>query len=271
MLDWIAGREEGPFFVMVNYFDAHAPYLPPEPFNTAFDPKRPLFSKVFIEGMGAWDGTPAETQREVTAYDEAIKYVDYEIGELLGEMRQQGLLENTLIIITSDHGEEFREHEVMSHGNSLYRQSVQVPLIMVFPNHLPAGARVEDPISLRNIPATVMDLVGLNDAYTFPGNSLTSYLENLSGNTSAQEDILLNEVSHISSRPSYYPISKGDMKSFVFDGMRYILNSDGSEELYDFNDDPEEMNDLSDTPEGRAALPQYRLLLESILSRSDEK
>ena len=69
-LNWIASHQDRPYFMFINYFDAHAPYLPPAPFDTKFGPKRPPFSKVFIEGLGAWDGTPEETQREEIAYDE---------------------------------------------------------------------------------------------------------------------------------------------------------------------------------------------------------
>ena len=270
-LNWISGHQQKPYFIFINYFDAHAPYLPPKPYDRLFGPARPPFSKVFIEGLGAWDGTPAETQREEYEYDGAINYVDHEIGMLLDQMRAQGLLDNTLIIITSDHGEEFHEHNVMSHGNSLYRQSVQVPLMMIYPGHLPSGATVSDPISLRNIPSTVMDLLGLQAASPFPGSSLTAYLDNAGNASAGNDEILLSEVTHISSRPSYYPISKGDMKSIEFDGLRYIQNSDGTEELYDFNTDPEEKNNLVNTLEGQAALPQFRSLLESILSTSNAK
>ena len=116
-----------------------------------------------------------------------------------------------------------------------------------------------------------MDLLGLQAASPFPGSSLTAYLDNAGNASAGNDEILLSEVTHISSRPSYYPISKGDMKSIEFDGLRYIQNSDGTEELYDFNTDPEEKNNLVNTLEGQAALPQFRSLLESILSTSNAK
>ncbi len=152
-IHWIGNHRTRPYFLFINYYDAHDPYLPPEPFDTAFDPKRPRYASVQFSGQ-TWNGTPEDTQREENNYDKSILYLDHEIGVLIDQMRQQGLLENTLIVITSDHGEEFNEHQVMSHGNSLYRQSVQVPLMMIFPDHLPAGERVQEPVSLRDIPAT---------------------------------------------------------------------------------------------------------------------
>ena len=91
-------------------------------------------------------------------------------------MRTDGALENTLIIISSDHGEEFQEHKVMHHGNSLYRASVQVPLLLLFPDNRSAGKSVSEPVSLRNIPATVMDIIGHGNNSSFPGQTLTSFL-----------------------------------------------------------------------------------------------
>ena len=160
-LDWISKRSAAPYFMFINYYDAHSPYLPPEPFSTTFDPERPWRSKVFQTGV-LWDGSPEDTRREVNNYDELILWLDHELGVFLDQMRMQGYLENTLVVITSDHGEEFQEHGVIGHGDSLYRQSVQVPLLLIFPDHLPAGRRVQTPVSLRNIPATVLDLIGTN-------------------------------------------------------------------------------------------------------------
>ncbi len=264
VLTWAMKQSNRPYFIFINYFDAHEPYLPPAPFNTIFDPKRPPFSKLFI-GDGRWKGGVKEIQTEENAYDESIRYLDHEIGVLLGQMRTDGYLENTLIIVTSDHGEQFYEHQVMHHGNSLYRQSVQVPLLFIFPDDLSAGKNVQEPVSLRNIPATVMEIIGHSESSPFPGQPLTRYLANPDKRFDPEEEIILNELSGNTFLPSFYPISKGDMKSIEFDGLRYILNGDGSEELYDFDLDPQELNDLAGTPEGQAALPEYRKLLEDII------
>ena len=105
------------------------------------------------------EGGVKEIQTDENAYDESICYLDHEIGVLLGQMRKDGYLENTMMIVTSDHGEQFYEHQVMHHGNSLYRQSVQVPLLFIFPDNLSAGKNVQEPVSLRNLPAAVMETI----------------------------------------------------------------------------------------------------------------
>ena len=140
--------------------------------------------------------------------------------------------------------------------------------MMIFPDHLPAGERVQEPVSLRDIPATILDLIGFPGISPFPGSSLVHYLDS-SGNISAgDQEAILAEVSQTSWRPSYYPSYAGNMKSIEFDGLRYILSGDGSEELYDFNLDPQELHDLASTPEGQAALPEYRRLLEKLLTQT---
>ena len=86
-----------------------------------------------------------------------------------------GFGENTVLIITSDHGEEFGEHGIFDHGNSLYRPSVHVPLLIAFPSRVRAGKRFQEAISLRDLPATVIDLADLETETSFVGNSLARF------------------------------------------------------------------------------------------------
>ena len=78
------------------------------------------------------------------------------------------MLRDTLVIITSDHGEQFGEHGVFNHGFSLYAQEVHVPLLIISPA-APPGCTVSEPVSLRDLPATVVDLLGLGAGSPFPG------------------------------------------------------------------------------------------------------
>ncbi|MFN2400160.1 MAG: sulfatase [Gemmatimonadaceae bacterium] len=139
LLRWIERRGDRPFFGFVNYFDAHDPYLPPEPFNLAFSTKQPRY----------WlDPRPhfyePEVLRELmTAYDTGIRYLDHELGRLLVRLGELGVLDNTLVIVTSDHGEEFGEHgrDLVDHGRSLYSPVIMVPMVLVYPKRVGAGLR----------------------------------------------------------------------------------------------------------------------------------
>ncbi|MGE5205413.1 MAG: sulfatase, partial [Chlamydiota bacterium] len=146
-LRWIESDRRRPFFVFLNYYDVHDPYLPPEPYLHRFTklphPAGPM--------PLAWDWfarlTPAQRQGEMDAYDGAIQYVDTELGEFFQQLHQRGLDKNTLVVITSDHGEEFNEHGFMDHLNALYRELIHVPLIFWEPGKLPQGVRIAAPVS----------------------------------------------------------------------------------------------------------------------------
>ncbi|HWP48980.1 MAG TPA: sulfatase [Candidatus Limnocylindrales bacterium] len=261
-LSWLSCHNSRPFFVFLNYMDAHAPYLPPKPFDTLFGPKRPRPDKSVRR---TW--SPQEIQVERDAYEGCIAYLDHQLGLLFDELQKRGILENTLIVITSDHGEQFGEHGLFDHGNSLYRPSLQVPLFISFPGRVPAGRRVHEAVTLRDIPATILDLVKPEASSRFPGHSLARYWKG-TDNSHSSSSALLSEISKCINMPAWLPACKGDMKSLVTDGMHYIRNGDGREELYDLENDPAEEQDLANSEEGRQRLEEFRRSLETIL-RSD--
>src|SRR5260370_39430026 len=104
--------------------------------------------------------------------DESIAYLDDQIAMFLDALKQRGIDQHTLVVITSDHGELLGEHGLYEHQKSLYRPLIQVPLIFWQPGHLPAGVRIKRPISNVSLAATIMDMLSLNDGPAFPGPSL---------------------------------------------------------------------------------------------------
>src|SRR5262249_3096125 len=135
-LNWVSRQEQRPFFAFLNYFDAHAPYRPPPPFDLRFGRKRAsAWNRLArTELIPQW-----ELKAMYDAYDGALAYIDTQLGSLFEELGHRGVLENTLVIITSDHGEEFGEHGLLDHGNSLYFPSIHVPLVVYFPGRVPQG------------------------------------------------------------------------------------------------------------------------------------
>ena len=107
-------------------------------------------------------------------YDDCIAFLDEQLGRLLGTLERQGLLENTVVIITSDHGESFGDHGTFGHSYSVFLDEVGVPLVILAPG-APAGRVVDSPVSLRDLPATVVNLAGLSVGSPFPGHSLAAY------------------------------------------------------------------------------------------------
>ena len=272
ILRWLDRAGTRPFFVFVNYFDAHDPYLPPAPFATKFGPGRPnrraspLHHWLYDPAVRNRELDDAAIRHERDAYDGALAYVDDRLGALFSALKARGLWDQTLVVITADHGEEFGEHRVFEHGYSLYLPSIHVPLIVSFPGRVPAGRRVQAPISLRDLPSTIVDLVDVTRDAPFPGASLARYWETSPVPSRLREEPLLAELTHVTGQPEWYPASKGNMKSLVFNDMRYIKNGDGTEELYAYSKDPWELNNLAASAAHYATLVQFRVLLDRMTS-----
>lgn len=264
-LRWLSGMERRPFFAFLNYMDAHHPYMAPAPFNQRFEPKR---GRKPSRRLLKRKVSPLEVQDQLNAYEGSIAYLDSQIGLLFDELQHRGILGNTLVIITSDHGEEFGEHGLLRHGYSLYRPVLQVPLLISFPSRLPAGKSVREPVSLRDLPATIADLIGLDHDVPFPGRSLTRFWGPGRVGGAAQTDLAVSEVEQMTWKPKWYPVYKGPMKSLADGRYHYIRNGDGREELYDFENDPWEQRDLAGTDEARQALTRFRTALQTILARN---
>lgn len=273
-LDWLSSpvREGRPFFAFLNYSDAHDPFLLPEgnSYQFASEPiaesDKAMLKNWFDIPKSQLSDRELELARD--AYDDCIAYMDKQLGIFLDELERRGELKNTVIVIAGDHGEMWGEHQIYGHSKSLYRGETRVPLFVVAPDRgVPADRVVADPVSLRDIPATVVDLLGLGDRSPFPGRSLARYWKPKDPNALPEEDPILTEVS-IRERnldfESCPPAWQGPMKSLIADGKVYIRNSDGREELYDLVADPREERDLSAFASSRAAIVKFRTELDRI-------
>ncbi|MCC7354077.1 MAG: sulfatase, partial [Anaerolineae bacterium] len=175
VLRWLDQDRGKPFFAFLNYFDSHAPYIPPQPYRSKFSPVREPGGQINTDwGMDHIyvPMTPEQLQGEVDAYDGGIAYVDAQIGQLLSALQERDLADKTLVVITSDHGESFGEHGLLEHNNSLYREVIHVPLIFWWPGHVPAGTRLDQIVTNAALPATLLDLAPGEEPTLFPGPSL---------------------------------------------------------------------------------------------------
>ncbi len=254
-LDWEREDNARPWFAFLNYFDAHSPYLPKAPYagrySAALPPRRfDLHRYWSVEGgIGDWDAlSQGEVEAERAAYEEAITELDHDIGTLLDELRRRGSLDSTLIIVTSDHGELFGEHDTHSHGNSLYWRTIHVPLVIAWPGRLPEGRRVADAVSLRDLPATILGLAVPHSPTRLPGTSLES-LFNAAG---AAAPLTLTEVSVERFSADEPPMRNGSLQSLIGPGWQYTRAASGNEEVYRVGDDW--TDSLIQDPSVRAAL-----------------
>jgi arylsulfatase A-like enzyme len=242
-LRWIKHDSEKPFFVFLNYIDTHWPYLPPTPYRYKF----------------------LQSNKTIGNYDDAIAYVDDHIGQLLTELQRRKLAKNTLVVITSDHGESLGEHGLSGHRNALYREEIHVPLIFRWPGHVPAGVRMQRPVTNAAIPATVMDLVDAGDQTLFPGPSLTQLWEDPESHSNWPYPL-----AEIAQAPfeehKKLPIYHGWMKSLVSPKWHYIENEKLGAELYDWNNDPQELYNLVTRPEVQGVVKRFQAKLQQFMS-----
>jgi arylsulfatase A-like enzyme len=252
ILDQLAKRD-APFLLFVHYFDPHFNYLAHR--EVDFAPPR----------VGRLDGSQdihqlrrmlARLSKEEIAYlmdlyDEEIHFTDAGIGRLLERLRELDLYDTTLIVVSSDHGEEFRDHGWLGHTRTLYQELVRVPMVISAPGHRSAARVVEEPVSLVSITPTILELVGIEEpGARFHGPSLAGRVRGEPGDGAPA--YVLAEVGFL---PPGMP--QGPKRAFkkTLVGPRYKLIRDeesGALELYDLIEDPGETNNLADAkPEVR--------------------
>lgn len=226
-LRWVDARGGRPFFAFLNMYNAHQPYLPPEPFRARFTKPgewhRPISMQTVFRDLSADELRYARAQ-----YEASIAYEDSALADLIAALQKRKLLDNTVVVVTSDHGEHFGEHRRLSHGNSLYPQLTQVPLVMRFPRRIPANTVIADPVSLRDIARTLLDLAGVPDSAHFPGATLARHWERAPDTSLPPETILAEMYSSDGNVPF----------SVLKDGFLYTTWYDGKPELYNFRNDP---------------------------------
>ncbi len=273
-LAWLSRRAgDRPFFAFLNYNDAHTPYEVPDRSVPGFGlrPASP-WDRMTLHRWDTRDKatlTYRDVQMAADSYDDCIAYLDRRLEVLFQELVRRGLLDDTLVIIASDHGEHLGDHMLFFHGCSLYRQLVQVALVIVDPRGVPAGRVVTAPASLREIPATVVDMLGLGRDAPFPGRSLARFWGPDQAAADAPAEPLLMEMDRplLLTNQGREPAARGPMKSIVAEGMHYIRNGDGLEELYLLRTDPQEQTDLAGTPMAGEVLLAFRNRLAALLSK----
>lgn len=270
-LEWIDANSNAPFFVFLNYIDVHAPYLAPTPFHTKFmnEDEAALEKSYSLRPPMVGSATTPKSRILEAAYDGCLASLDSNLGDLLSELQLRGLLDTTLVIITSDHGESFGEHGMFQHGGGLYLDQLHVPLVFRLPGKIPSGMRVYEPVGLYEIPATVTGLTFPDMAPVFPGSSLSAFWTPLSSKANSDTVPVLSEIFPRGGLPEAWPLSKGWIKSLITSQWHFILQENGQVELYKIGKDPEESENLSDTSVGRGVVADFKLQMQAMLSAQD--
>jgi arylsulfatase A-like enzyme len=163
-LDWIDANRDRDFFLFVHTYQPHNPYIPPAPYDTKFQDAPTPLRMIDLGGHlggpgGIFKPLPEAERRAILGlYDGEVGYTDAAlVGALTAKLKALGIYDDTLIVLTSDHGEEFYEHGSWEHGHSLYDESLKVPLIVKFPGSKFRGKRVASFVRLVDVMPTILE------------------------------------------------------------------------------------------------------------------
>lgn len=234
-----------PFFLFVHFFDPHKTYIPPEPYASRFAPKKE---------------NPTELEKIVGNYDGEIAFTDSQIGTLLEKLDQMDLSENTLVIITADHGEGLMQHNWLQHGLNIYEEAVRVPLLVRWPNHIPQGKIISEPVGLISLAPTILDLVGIKPSNaTFQGQSLGPVLRGEMTLDKNRPIFLYRQ--HYKEGEEGGAIANGDKFGIRVGIWKYIEGEkENTKELFDLSIDPGELTNLHNTHPQKAGELTDRLI-----------
>lgn len=247
-IDQLRLEKDRPFFLWLHLVSPHASYAPPPPWDTAFTSPGaspvsgdlPELVRIRDEGQALRETDVAHV---VGLYDSEIGWVDTLVGRVLDELRDLGLEETTLVVFTSDHGEDLYEHNrYFFHSPSMYGSSLRVPLIFSFPGVLPEGTITDTPASLVDLAPTILRLLDLPSPTRFKGRDL------LPG----------KRVPGTPETRALFSETNGRIYGVHSEGWRMILNPEGRSpgapggaypieeiELYELEKDPREQRNVA--------------------------
>jgi len=258
--EWLKNQKKTPFFLFINYFDAHSPFDPPQPHKTLYqdDPDSKdgyiLENKTISYVIKNKTKLPNVLREKILAlYDGEIHYVDSEVGRLVAFFKTLKVYDNSIIIITSDHGESFGEHYLMDHGRALYEELIDVPLIIIGPN-TPKAVRREFLVQNVDFMPTILDLLKIEIPLSCQGKSFLKPM--MSQDTSPTRMSAFSEASAEQNWiKDYGERFNRNQKSIRTKEWKLIRSSNGEIELYQISTDPEELwNLVEDKPEEASRL-----------------
>ncbi|MDX2166287.1 MAG: sulfatase [Deltaproteobacteria bacterium] len=259
--DWRAGGARRPFFAFVHLWDVHYDYAPPPPYDRLFDPdyQGHVTADDYEQSDAVHAGMDARDLAHVVAlYDGEIRFTDDTLARLLATLHDAGVLDDTIVVVTADHGEEFFEHGRKGHKQQLYDESLLVPLVIRYPARVPAGTVVPEQVRLMDVAPTILSLAGLGVPPDFgaPAARIADAAQDLSAWINAPAGQRPAPLPAFADLVGDAPVPLAAVRS---GGSKLIRARDGSgaPELYDLRADPGEHANLADP--ARAAVLEEEL------------
>lgn len=224
---WIEQHKNERFFAYVHTIDPHVPYDPPDEFLRMYDA---MPYDGIVQNRRTPDQladakrdppritfTDRDAERLNALYDGDITYHDVHFGRFLERLRAMGLDENTIVLVTADHGEEMRDHGSWGHGHSVFQELLNVPLAVRFPGLVPPGTVVPTTVSTVDVTPTLLEALGVNAPPELEGRSLLGYLRGVPPGGPAVAFSDFQEMRRVIRAGRFKLIVRGNLRSILFD------------------------------------------------------
>ncbi|MFB0562462.1 MAG: sulfatase [Candidatus Lokiarchaeia archaeon] len=238
LLSWLESVKSRKFFLFIHTCNVHAPYNPPSPYSDLYTKEhyeRIKTSKgIRLKKLNASKLTLEEIDYIIAVYDAGINYVDEQLGKIFEKLDQLSIDDNTIIILTADHGEAFGEHGTLSHGHKPYIEEVHVPLIMKGPR-IPTNIIYENYVQHIDIVPTILEILNIRQRKKMQGRSLLALMKNCE----IKGDFKTYSFGQAGKKPQIRFSMSLRTKEWT-----YIMNQRRPDELYDRINDPKEQNNI---------------------------
>lgn len=260
-------NKEKPFFIWSSFPDPHPDYFVPEPYASMYNPEKlnlqfknnnetsnpiveetqkvnPNFEKYkesgfAIHGFHSHLQDEASLRQDAAWYYGMVTFMDEHIGKILDKLEEVNLINDTVVIFTTDHGHYFGQHGLIRKGPFHYEDAIKIPFIASYPNHIKSGSRCQAMNSLVDFTPTILDILGIKKPCTMSG---VSQKDVWFGNAPSARDHIICEHHHEENTVNMRTYVNSRYKITVYQGHRFG-------DLYDLETDPEELNNLWDNPE----------------------
>jgi arylsulfatase A-like enzyme len=235
---WLDDHRAGPVFLFLHYYDVHSDYLSLPRYQRIFAPPESPFKGITMQlvevNLGRIPIKKSDAASLALLYDAGIRQLDDELGRLFAHLHRRGWLDDTAVVVTSDHGEEFLEHGGVLHGRTHYQELLHIPMILRGPA-IPAGERIRTPVSLVDLVPTLLGLLRIAPPPSLDGVDLRPLWE-------APQEPPLPRWLFAEAGPRW---NRDEIRSVRREGYKLVLNRESQErQLYDLVEDPRERENL---------------------------
>jgi len=241
-LKWLRQPKERPFFLFLHYYDAHSDYSPEKKYRDMFvDPYQGVADGSTGQLLNVRARKASFNDKDAAhlkqLYDAEIRQVDDQLARILTYLDESGLSKTTLVILTSDHGEEFLEHGSVLHGRTYYEEVIRIPLILRGPG-MPVGKTIDVPVNLVDVPPTVLTSLGRPVPERMQGIDLAQLWRHPEAK---HRSSVLAEGDWMNELPTMYRMVRNHRFKLIYDWRKH------STQLYDLQVDPLERQEISQT------------------------